>query len=223
MRSALILFVMMFLGFEAGAVFCVSAHRFDRGVNGVVTPRMNAARLKDKTYKTTEFRSLQEAWLENVAPLGARKDLFRATIQGHAVIGKKLPDGNLKEAAWLQELNAIGLGPKLHGLVQRGNDTFFVMADVGGINTQVALLAPSGFKLNTEVMNEMKRQLGVLLENGVYPFDIQFQVSADRKKVVLIDPEMFQMREPGPSLDLQGRMALETIFLNWRMDDRVED
>lgn len=221
MRAGLILLFMVLMGASASAQFCVSAHRFDIRALGSLSPRMNAARLQAGVFHVTEFRRLQEDWLRDVTPLGARQDLFRATIQGHAVIAKRAV--NLKEAAWLQELNAVGLGPKLHGLVEKGDALFVVMADVGGVNTQVPMLAPAGFKLSASAVAEMKRQLGVLLENGVYPFDIQFQVSADGRRVVLIDPEMFHMRAPGAELDRQGRMALETVLLNWRLEGRVED
>lgn len=223
MRSVLVLLFMTLMATQASAVFCVSAHRLDTSVLNIVSPKLNAARLKAGEFKDTEFRTLQESWLENITPLGSRKDMFRATIQGHAVIGKKDPKGKLKEAAWVQELNSIGLGPKLHGLVKRGEDTYFIMADVGGINTQTALSAPAGFKLNAEVIKEMRRQLDIMIENGIYPFDIQFQISLDRKRVTLIDPEMFSIMERGTSHTLASKLTLDTLMMNWRMDDRIED
>lgn len=210
------------ISLRAGAVNCVSVHSFDRSPARPLGV-FNADRLRNQDFELTQFPQLQEGWLQNPQTFKNRGDMFRASLQGLAVIGKKVPKGNLKEAAWVQELNRLGLGPKLHGLVEKNNDLYFVMTDVGGINTQMALTAPVGFKLNADVMREMERQKNILVEHGIFPVDIQFQISLDRKRVVLIDPEAFQIRDAGQELERQAQQTLTTVVMNWRMDDRVED
>ena len=77
-----------------------------------------------------------------------------------------------------------------------------------------------GFKLNNYVISEMKRQAEILIEHKVSPTDIQFLISADRKQVVMIDPEFFT-----EDLQMSREDAfhnLNMVYLNWKMDGRIE-
>lgn len=229
MRSLVLLMSLVLAGGNAGADFCLSAHGLNRllpaasGAHGEFSSGgFNAQRLRDRNFRMTDFRSLQDAWLTNVSPVGSRRDMFRAELQGHAVVGKLLPHRNLKEAAWLQELNHLGLGPKIHGIVERNHEWYVIMADVGGVNTQLPMAAPTGFSLNARVITEMKRQTRILLDHGIFPLDLQFQVSHDLSRVTLIDPQMFSLRDSAADLEFQGRIAIETILRNWQLDGRYQ-
>lgn len=155
------------------------------------------------------FQDFSAQWLEagkflpsDFAPIPAREltdivngkpgpRLFTATYQGETVVGKRATFGKLKEAAWLRELNKLGLGAKLHGLtIAKDGDYFFVMEHVPGINTNQPNF---GTSIKKSAFEEMRRQFEVLAAHDIFPVDLQFQVARDGR-VAIVDPEYFEIK-----------------------------
>lgn len=138
-----------------------------------------------------DFNALAPQDLTNLATDRPGPRLFTATYQGQTVIGKRVPGGKLREAAWLRELNKLGVGVKLHGLVRlRDGELYFVMENVPGINTNQPIF---GAVIKQNAFAEMRRQFEILAANEIFPVDLQFQVSPSGK-VAIVDPEYFEIK-----------------------------
>lgn len=204
------------------AVNCSKAHELGSLVQSLTQTSFNRERLVRDHFDVAEFSEVPSTQLENVREFENRADLFHADWNGQPVIGKKLRRGSLREAAWIQELNKIGLAVKFLGLSKVQGQLYLIVVDVGGVNTQMLMLAPEGFNLNYHLVVEMRRQLKIMIDHRIYPLDLQFQLSRDRKQALIIDPENFQLWAPGTDQSHKTRMALQTVLLNWQMSDHVD-
>lgn len=102
----------------------------------------------------------------------------------------------LDEALWLKELNEMGLGAKLYGIVSIKGDQYMVMERIDGYNTNRRYYPK--VDIPESAVEEMRRQFQLLVSNGIIPRDLQFQVSYDFKRVVLVDPEFFERGSLSP-------------------------
>src|SRR5690606_32815031 len=82
------------------------------------------------------------------------------------------------------------LGVQFFGITEVKGKKYLVMEYVEGINTN-QYYSPKEVLHQSEI-NEMRRQFDILIQNDILPVDIQFQVSRDGKRVVLVDPEYFE-------------------------------
>lgn len=126
--------------------------------------------------------SYKPAWVINLISRDAR-----------ITSAEELYRGPFYEAIWLKELNDIGLGAKFYGIVSFNGERYILMERIDGYNTN--LYYNPKIDIPESALREMRRQFQVLISNGIAPYDLQFQISFDRKRVVLVDPEFFERRQ----------------------------
>jgi len=160
---------------------------------------------------------IQSSELANLKWEAPEPGFFIGDFNGLPVIGKKLPkedsqnSANLNnltsferemairqgmirssfdEALWLKDLNDMGLGAKLYGIARIKNDQYMVMERIDGYNTNRRYFPKVDIPVSA--VKEMERQYLLLISNGIIPRDLQFQISHDGQRVVLVDPEFFE-------------------------------
>lgn len=172
----------------AGAGFC-------RDLLNTRQSTFSRDRLAVGRFERAEFPEIPPQELSGLVLGRPTERLFTAHYNGIEVMGKRLNHGSLKEAAWLQELNKLGLGVRFYGLTEIQGRLFFVMEKVPGYNTNVLNF---GVVISSATVKEMRRQFDILTSNDIFPIDMQFQVGRDGQKVKIVDPEVFEIRAQTP-------------------------
>lgn len=178
-------------------------------------------RLKIRQFSLNEFPTVAAHNIQILQDAG--RNNYIAKVDNSVVFLKKLKSSSLREAAWLQELNKIGLGVQFHGITQINGHHYMIIADASGVNTQMPMAAPDGFILTAHTIAEMKRQVDLLAAHSIYPIDLQFQISLDQTKITLIDPEFFEVRDESNRNHHSANTLLNSIIMLWSMDGRTPD
>lgn len=117
---------------------------------------------------------------------GSGASFYTATYQGRSVWIKRPSAHNaIKEAIFAKALNELQLGPKLYGVIKNGDHTELVYEIVKGQNSKH--LNPDT-EISESFHSEMLNQLKILQRHGIVPVDIQFMISFNPQRAVLIDP-----------------------------------
>ncbi|KYG63905.1 hypothetical protein AZI86_13895 [Bdellovibrio bacteriovorus] len=154
------------------------------------------------------------------------KDLPRGHFEGllgdKKVFIKKLRASSETELAWLEKINSLGLGVELYGTLKIQDQTYAVMEFFEGVNTQIPMMAPSGFILTKKALGEIQRQAAVLAENQIIPVDLQFQISLDGQSVKIVDPELFKQASSVAEARAQTLNIFMGLKLPWMMEGKLE-
>jgi hypothetical protein len=117
---------------------------------------------------------------------GSGASFYKATYRGRNVwIKRPSPYDVIQEAIFAKALNELHLGPKFYGAIKNGDHIELVYEIVTGENSKH--LNP-GTEISESFHREMLEQLKTLQRHGIVPVDIQFMISFNPRRAVLIDP-----------------------------------
>lgn len=132
----------------------------------------------------------------------------------------KSKDNQTIENMWLHVLNKIGLGVQLFGTVKLGEHRFIITEMVDGENTKFQP-KPEGTILTPAMVEEMKRQIRILLDVGAYPADLQFVLTHDQRVVIIdTDYELLKNVLPGWNND---KKAIENFLVSEFVEGAIEN
>lgn len=155
-----------------------------------------------------------EGPLEGRRPIPRKARFFEAVLAGERVFVKPLRGDSKAEAHWLSRINQLGLGVKLKGITRIEDKLHLVTEFAEGFNTNEVMFAAVAKAFpHEEVLKEMKRQFEVLIENGILPVDLQFQISLDGKSVKIVDVESFTFKVGSPR---GADLIWKNIEMNYR-------
>lgn len=150
-----------------------------------------------------------------------RGNYYARSSAGKNLFLKKIRHENDKEFNWLLKLNKIGIGVKVYGIHSFDNQKYIVMDRVDGINTQMPILASVSFSLTKDIQQEIQRQARLISENNIVPTDLQFMITKD-KKVILIDPELFQIESDSQVAKEKTERIVNQIFFLWSLEGKLD-
>lgn len=228
-RQPLFVWVLLFVSFtgvqpvSAYAVSCPSIFSstaydligFPKGHNEafrfIEENKMNTKLLPQINYE--QLKNIED---EKIGWGRVNDGLFTALYQGREVFIKIDRANEMTEAYWLSFLNRFDIGPKFFGVTMMNGRPAIVMERIDGLNIKNP--GSTGAFITLKMIAEMKRQLAVVYDLGIYPHDPQFMVSKD--KVVLIDMGSFEgaeiSRSHGPTLNLSRFVSkVEGLLQRW--------
>lgn len=137
---------------------------------------------------------------------------YKATYLGRKVwIKRPTPFAVIQEALFAKALNDLQLGPKFYGVINNEGHTELVYEVVNGENSKH--LSPDT-EISEKFHQEMLQQLKTLQRQGIVPVDVQFMISLNPERAVLIDPgEYVYNPDRAPHVDLEYRLIMSR---GWR-------
>ena len=170
--------------------------------------------VKNKQVRQFVFSELTDAQeldrFKEAPGLGYLK-AFQAQHEGQSVFVKvsrvKKGDGSIpfrtfehfeNEVAWSRRLEALGIGPKLHGVSDFNGHYTIVTEYIDGVHLDgLRSDIPDSFQPKPALIESLKKIREILHREGINAHDLQLRVTPDRAYV--IDPEFFSPAQ-GPEV-----------------------